>query len=143
MPYLHRNEQTKVCILWAVLFIFSLSCTFIFSNTDAPKCPEEVLDGVSWAVTAGGGTDVEPCPNGASGKWKKTVPAKSPAMDYHPSTEKGAQSEEILLIFFISSETGLYLMGSSDTLCFYGNTKYKMANVKVIGERTVWANDRF
>lgn len=38
------------------------------SNTDAPKCPEEKLDGVSWAVTAGGGTDVEPCPNGASGK---------------------------------------------------------------------------
>lgn len=40
---------------------------------DAPKCPEELLDGVLWSPTAAGGTDVKPCPNGASGKSKKKM----------------------------------------------------------------------
>ena len=35
---------------------------------EAPKCPEELFDGVLWSSTAAGGTDVKPCPNGASGK---------------------------------------------------------------------------
>lgn len=40
---------------------------------EAPKCPEELLDGVLWSPTAAGGTDVKPCPNGASGKSNKNM----------------------------------------------------------------------
>ena len=40
---------------------------------EAPKCPEELVDGVLWSATAAGGTDIKPCPNGASGKSKKKM----------------------------------------------------------------------
>ncbi|CAH3016664.1 unnamed protein product, partial [Porites evermanni] len=34
---------------------------------DAPKCPTEHLEGVSWVATVAGGMDIQPCPKGASG----------------------------------------------------------------------------
>ena len=34
------------------------------------------MDGVLWSATAAGGTDVKPCPNGASGKSKKKMRLK-------------------------------------------------------------------
>lgn len=42
-----------------------------FYSADAPKCPAELLEGVSWAATAATGTDIQPCPKGASGKSAK------------------------------------------------------------------------
>ena len=40
---------------------------------EVPKCPADLLDGVLWSPTAAGGTDVKPCPYGASGKSKKKM----------------------------------------------------------------------
>ena len=34
----------------------------------APKCRAETMQGVAWTATAQGGTDIQPCPSGASGK---------------------------------------------------------------------------
>ncbi|XP_078361558.1 adhesion G protein-coupled receptor B2-like [Oculina patagonica] len=39
----------------------------IIIKPEAPKCPEELLDGVFWSATAAGRADVKPCPHGARG----------------------------------------------------------------------------
>ena len=35
---------------------------------DELMCPAEIIQGITWNATAAAGIDIQPCPNGASGK---------------------------------------------------------------------------
>lgn len=63
------HTRRFVCEMWLQQQLLSRSklAELVIVPPDAPKCPAERLEGVSWAPTAAGVTDVQPCPQGAIG----------------------------------------------------------------------------
>lgn len=63
------HTRSFKCEMWFQQQLLSRSqmAKLVIIPVDAPKCPAEPLEGVSWAATAAGSIDIQPCPPGATG----------------------------------------------------------------------------